>query len=232
MIRNNNKQHVLTTICSLNKSLFNAKLKGKLISSEIYILNIIYNMLVKCETSLTKDNIKQLSLLYNHIFYNYSNICKKYDIDSSLNKSTPIFKQNNTINTNTSPSFKYINYWQESNTATTFEDIKILVSNPTYPESKPHDSYSNFEIGKTITYSNIGRICFVLRDTLPSDEYSLYDILDNNITSSFSRYYDTTNKYILFVSNSIYSYGDILFKIKKTGTDFSVFNNIFNNIFS
>ena len=228
MIRNNDKQHFSSVYCSLNKSFVNAKIFGKLITSEIYILDSIYKLLTKCNDSLTEENKKKLSLLYNHVFYNYSNICKSYDILKVNSK----FKQNSSLGSNTTPSFKYINYWQETDYDTTFEDVKVLVQDPTYPESKSHDTYNNFEIGKVISYTNIGRICFVLKETLPSDEYSIYDILDNNITSSFSRHYDITNKYILFVSNNIYSYGDILFKIKKTGTDFSVFNNIFNNTFS
>jgi len=232
MIRNNDKQHVLTTICSLNKSILNAKLKGKLISSEIYVLTSIYNLLTKCTDSLTEIDKNKLSLLYNHIFYNYSNICKRYDINSSLNKSTPVFRQNNVSTSSTVPSFKYINYWQEIDYSTTFEDVKTLVLDPSYPESKFHDSYGNFENGITITYSNIGRICFVLKDTLYTENYAIYDILDNNISDSFSRHYDTTNNYILFVSNNIYSYGDMFIKIKKINNDFSIFNDIFNNIFS
>lgn len=231
MIRNNDKQHLLTTICSLNKSIFNAKLKGSLISSEIYILNSIYNLLTKCSNSLTEDNKNKLSLLYNHVFYNYSNICKTYDINSSLTKSTPIFTQNNSSSTSNVPSFKYINYWQEQNYDTTFENIKILVEDPLYPESKPHATYEVFEAGLLIPYNNIGRICFVLKDTVYNENYAIYDILNNDITPSFYRYYDEVNKYILFVSTNIYSYGDITLKIKKIDNDFSIFNNIFNNIF-
>lgn len=215
MIRNNNEQHILTTICSLKKSLLNAKLKGKLLSSEIYVLNIIYNLLLNCENSLGEDNKKKLSALYNYIFYNYSNICKRYDISSSLNKSTPIFKQNSSTITSTIPSSKYINYWQEVSYNTTFEDVKVLASNPAYPQSKLKATYDNFILGITISYTNIGRICFVLEDTVVTDDYRIYDILKNDVTSIFDIFYDEVNKYHIFVSKNIYSYGDIFFTINK-----------------
>ena len=66
---------------------------------------------------------------------------------------------------------------------------------------------------------------------MEADDY--YNKAEGLATKHWYDYiYDTTDKYTVFISNNIYSYGDILFKIKKTGTDFSVFNNLFNNIFS
>lgn len=209
MIRNTEKQHLKSIICSLNKSFIQATIHGKLKSSQIYMLNTIYNLLTKCENSMSTNNINKLSLLYNNVFYSCPQICKEYVV-----KSTSTFTQNNSDNTLTSKTF--IHYWQETDYFTTFEDIKTLIENPIYYGLKPHDSYNVFNIGKTISYTNIGKTCFLLKNTLLLNEYSIYDILDNDVTESFLKHYDTINSNTLFVSKNIYAHGNILFKIKNT----------------
>lgn len=210
MIRNNDTNHFISVVSSLDKSYINGKLNGILNTSDIYLLNTIYNFLIKFTDSLTADQINQLSLLYNSIFYNSKNICKTYDINSSLINNKKLFTQNALIKTNSLPSSRFIEYWQEEVITNEIADIIPEISN----RIKQQDTYEHFTEGKIINYSNIGRICFLLNDET-SINYSIIGELNSDVTALFNIQYISSLNAVLVVSQNIYSHGDIYIKIIK-----------------
>ena len=233
MIRNNDNDHFISVVGSLDKSYLHAKTYGKLNTSEIYILNTIYNILNNF-TNLTASQKNSLSLLYNHIYYNSSNICKTYSINSNLINSKKSFIQNALIKARTIPSNSSSNiiyYWQEEDLNTTIEDIIPLTYNSSFFTSKSSDTYDNFEnIGKTINYSNVGRIGFYATES-DNKSFIVTDILNNDVTNIFDIIYLSDSNATLFVSKNFYSNGNIFFKFKQTTELNIIFDTQFNNIF-
>jgi hypothetical protein len=130
------------------------------------------------------------------------------------------------------PKVTKIYYWQEQSYLTTINDIILLLTTTNYFTNKLFDTYSNFEnVGKTINYSNLGRICFY---ALESDDYKfvITDILNNDVTDIFDIVYLTEFNSTLFVSKDFYTPSDIFFKFTQTNIlNDSIFDIEFNNIF-
>jgi hypothetical protein len=108
-----------------------------------------------------------------------------------------------------------IYYWQEESYTTTIENIILLVDDEGYFTNKLSDTYNNFKnTGKTITYEDLGRICFY---AVKSDNknFKITDILNNDITDIFDIEYVVDLNSTLFVSKDFYSPSDIFFKIIK-----------------
>ena len=207
MIEINEKNHTSTVISSLNKIYNLGKINGKLDSINLYILNIIYKLLDGCCLHLTSVEIKQLLNLYNTIYFYSSEICHNNLLESYNPAYKPLFFQAETTDCNNYPVFENIYYWQETNTQYNIGDVALLI---------PVDE------------------CFAILDTLPTDTYKIYDIINNDITHMFEKRFVNDINTILFMSNSLYSHSITNIKIKKTTDifDIGVFNNIFNNIFN
>lgn len=110
--------------------------------------------------------------------------------------------------------FNYpVYYWQLNNTVDTIIDVIPLISDA-YLATKPVDSFKNFNQGKIIEYTLIGRIVFTIKNA-DSLNFILMDSLGNDITDQFDTYYDSVNKFALFVSMINYSYGNVYFKFKQ-----------------
>ena len=224
------KNHLGVLISSIDKIYKKAQLHGKLETKEIYYLNIIFKLLNKLELTNSQNN--QLINFYNKLSFYSNNICppkviKKY-------QTTPKFKFEQAENTdcNNYPKNKAILYWQElytlDNTA-----ITDLVDNTNYLVDKPSDTYENFEIGKNIDYTKVGKIVFL---ALESDnrEFVVTDVLNNDVTHTFTLTYLPQLNATLFISDNIYAHGTMFFRFKKLPTELNqqIFNNIFNNIFA
>ena len=136
----------------------------------------------------------------------------------------------NTIPLQSTPTKIY--YWQEESYLTTIEDIQPLTYNEEYFTDKLFDTYDNFEnIGKTINYENIGRICFYATES-NDQQFIITDILNNDVTDIFDIVYLSDSNNTLFVSKDFYTPSDIYFKIIKTNTlNNLIFDIEFNNIF-
>lgn len=210
MIRNNDNNHLISVLNSLIKSYNKATIYGELNISNINILNIIYNILTNFKDSLTFEESNYLSLLYNQIYYTSEDICKVNVTHDSLISSNQYFIQNSSSETITQPSYKYIEYWQEDSITNTITEIIPEINN----RVKQNDTYENFSNGKTITYSNIGRICFLLNQET-STNYSIIGELNSDVTSLFQLQYIPELNAVLIVSDNIYSHGDIYIKIIK-----------------
>jgi hypothetical protein len=215
MLRNNQKEHTLTTYGSLNKSFNNAIVFGKLNSTDIYVLDAMYKLLTRCKESLTTSEIDMLTLLYNDLFYKSMDICKTYPKITISNQSKTSKFQNSSISTNTTPSINYISYWKETDLTIDFEELKVLVQDSNYLTPKSKNTFSNFSKGLNLIFNNFGRICFYLPDNDSFERFKIYDILNNDITEMFDVYSDYDNRYKVIMSKNIYAYGDIYIKIIK-----------------
>lgn len=133
-------------------------------------------------------------------------------------------------------------YWQLDNTEDTITEVIPLITEP-FLTTIPNDPFTTFEMGKIVSYTDIGRICFAIAPTQVQD-FIITDSLNNDITDAFDIDYNPTLDLALFVSKAVYSYSSIYFKFKKTGiitcqqfsenTDDTngIFDDTFNDIFN
>jgi hypothetical protein len=229
----NEKSHYSTIISSLNKQYKQSKIGKSITPNDIYLLNIIYKLLIDDIVELTDNEKKQLLTLYRTILYNSKYICYSNYICNTYIKTKDKTIQANKEDCNNIPnvSINNIYYWQEEDLNTTIEDIIPLTYTEGYFTNKLFDTYSNFEnIGKTITYTNIGRIAFYATES-NNQSFIITDILNNDVTDIFDIIYLSDSNSTLFVSKNFYSYGNIFFRFKQTTELNIIFDVQFNNIF-
>ena len=104
-------------------------------------------------------------------------------------------------------------YWQLDNTDQDITNVIPLITVP-FLAGLPKVPFADFEIGKIITYTEIGRICFAISPTQVQD-FVITDSLNNDITDAFDVDYNVELNLALFVSKAVYSYSTIYFKFKK-----------------
>ena len=104
-------------------------------------------------------------------------------------------------------------YWQEIYTLNNSQ-ITELIDDTSYLTDKPSDTYENFEIGKNIDYTKVGKIVFL---ALESDtvNYIIKDVLNNDVTHTFNISLIPQLNATLFISDNNYSHGIMNFKIIK-----------------
>ena len=227
------KVHYSTIISSLNKQYSQSKLGISITPNDIYLLEIIYKLLNDNYIEISKDEKKLLLNIYRNILYKSKHVCySNYNCNVYSNFKNKTIQADKTDCNNIPNVSKYnIYYWQEEDLNTTIEDIIPLTYNNGYFVNKSSDTYDNFEnIGKTISYSNIGRICFYATES-DNKSFIVTDILNNDITNIFDIIYLADSNATLFVSKNFYSYGNIFFKFKQTTELNIIFDVQFNNIF-
>lgn len=229
MIEINEKNHTAIVIGSLDKIYNNSKITGILRSNDVYILEAIYKLLSGCTTSISQLQKRTLISLYNTTLNTSKFACKSsaLKVNDYILKSK--FTQANYNDCNTMNNLQKVYYWQEFNTLVTESEIIDNVNINGYLQTKLFDTIPVFNIGKTIPFTNIGLISLAITNSLETDNYRIYDILNNDVTESFNRTY-LNNKTILFVSNNIYSFGNLFIKLTKS-TPF-IISNIFTNQFT
>jgi len=214
MLSINEKSHISTVIGSLDKIYREAKMYGQLYPMDIYYLDVIYHLLEGCNISLSDKQRSCLITLYNKLSFDSKYICpitpyKKYKFTKQ-----PVFIQAESNDCNTYSKSDKIFYWQELDYNSSFDFIEIAVDDSGYLTDKLSDTYTNFELGKDIEYSNIGRICFLAMES-ETLNFEIRDFDNNNITDAFTIVLIPVIKATLFVSKNIISHGNINFKIKK-----------------
>ncbi len=104
-------------------------------------------------------------------------------------------------------------YWQLTNR---IDDINTVIPLITvnYLGIQPQDKFVNFEIGKVIVYTNIGRIVFAVTvtDVTP---IKIFDEMGNNITAFFDTHYDAILKLQLYVSKDFQSYSNMFIRLER-----------------
>ena len=205
------KNHLGVLIGSIDKIYKKAQTVGKLESKEVYYLNIIYKLLNNSELTNSQNN--QLITFYNKLSFYSDNICPPKVIKKYQTTPKPKFEQAEVTDCNTVVSNKSILYWQEVYTLNNSQ-ITDLVDNTNYLIDKPSDTYENFEIGKNIDYTKVGKIIFL---ALESDtvNYIIKDVLNNDVTHTFNISLIPQLNATLFISDNNYSHGIMNFKIIK-----------------
>ena len=205
------KNHLGVLIGSIDKIYKKAQMVGKLESKEVYYLNIIYKLLNNLELTNSQNN--QLITFYNKLSFYSDNICPPKIIKKYQTTPKPKFEQAEVTDCNTVISNKSILYWQEVYTLNNSQ-ITNLVDDTNYLIDKPSDTYENFEIGKNIDYTKVGKIVFL---ALESDtiSYIIKDDLNINVTHTFEITLIPHLNATLFISDNNYSHGIMNFKIIK-----------------
>lgn len=206
------KSHLSVLISSIEKIYKKAQINGQLNIKELYYLNTIYKLLNNVE--LTNDQNNKLISLYNQLTYYSDNICPPKIIKKYQTTSKPKFEQAETTDCNTYAANKAIYYWQEPYSLNE-ADILLLLENPSYLADKAFDTYPNFDVGKNIDYTDIGKLVFVAIDANTTD-LKIYDALNNDVTHTFDKTLYPIANGVIFISQNIYSHQNINFKIKET----------------
>jgi len=231
----NEKSHYSTIISSLNKEYKKTKIGKSITPNDIYLLDVVYNLLQGCCLELSDIETKKLLKIYNTVLHTSKIICNNnYQEIYQMSKKDKFIQAEKT-DCNTiplQPTIDKIYYWQEELYTTTIDDIIPLTYTEGYFTDKLFDTYSNFEnIGKTINYEYLGRICFYATE---SNDYKFIvtDILNNDVTNIFDIIYLSDSNDTLFVSKDFYTPSDIFFKFTQTNVlNDSIFDIEFNNIF-
>jgi hypothetical protein len=211
MITINVKNHLGVLIGSIEKIYKKAQISGKLESVDIYYLNIIYKLLNNSELTNTENN--KLIDFYNKLSFYSENICPPKIIKKYQTTPKVVFEQAENTDCNTVPMNKSILYWQEVYTLNNSQ-ITELVDDTNYLVNIPSDTYENFEIGVNIEYDKVGKILFL---ALESDtvNYIVKDVLNNDVTHTFTITLIPQLNATLFISDNNYSHGTMNFKIIK-----------------
>ena len=213
----NEKSHYATLISSLNKEYKKTKTGKSINPIDIYLLDIVYNFLYGTNLALSVIEVKKLLKIYNTILHNSNIICNNNYQEVYQMSKKDVFIQAEKIdcnNTPIKPTISKIYYWQEESYLTTIENIGRFTYNNEYFSDKLYDTYSNFEnIGKTINYEFLGRICFYATES-NGKQFIITDILNNDVTDIFDIEYLSESNNTLFVSKDFYTPSDIFFKFK------------------
>ena len=214
----NEKAHYSTLISSLNKEYKKTKLAKTLTPNDIYLLDIVYNLLQGCCLELSDIETKKLLKIYNTLLHSSKIICNNNYQEVYQMSKTDKFIQAEKTDCNTipiQPKVTKIYYWQEQSYLTTITDILPVLTSTNYFTNKLFDTYSNFEnTGKTINYPYLGRICFYATES-DNKSFIITDVLNNDVTDVFDTNYSSTLNNTLFVSKDFYTPSDIFFKLKQ-----------------
>lgn len=210
-ITDNNHSLVLNT--SLKKIFNKARLKGKLTPEDLYIFNILYNLISECNITISYEQKKQLECLYRTLYNNSNDICKVKGVKGyEVNLDSKFIVADKNEQSVTVP-VSLIAYWQEP-LDVTYQEILDLIDTGTYTQTKPAATKKAFAEGVEIEYTDIGLIVFSLNCSEENTKYTIYDVLGNDVTAGFLSYFNEDLGLRIYISINIYSMGTIKFKIK------------------
>ena len=213
----------ITTILAyyfIDSSLYNKNLDNVAISMNCNTSEKIFCYLAKqmvTGDSDTKRLFLQIVGMYYLSFY-YTDLDLSIDTEESsyINnkyKSTKILKCLKNMGMIIAPPIASVYYWQLSNMVDDIADI-IPIFTLSYLNNRPNELLSVFEQGKVVNYNNIARIAFAIRKVQISD-FVVTDVLNNDITDEFDKYYFSSTETWLFVSKLVYSNSNMYFKFKQ-----------------
>lgn len=210
-----NINHTSVINSSLNKIYNKALINGKLKSIDLYVLNLLYKILNNTNLTISIEEKNKLIDYYNNLLVGTKDLCNlqfvyQYKINNIDNTYQADFTDCNEFN-----SFSKIYYWQEDFINNNITNVASDILLPNYLNDKLFDTYVNFNNGLSINYNLIGGICFLGTNTLSTDNITIVDYLNNDVTHTFVKTYIPQLKYTLFVSQNIFSQGEIKLKIKK-----------------
>lgn len=103
-------------------------------------------------------------------------------------------------------------FWQIDDLFEDIDDIIPIFGN-TYLADKQVVDFQEFEQGKIVTYTTVGRVAFAIKET-DIQNFLIMDSLGNDVTDEFDNHYFNTERTILFVSKIPYSHSNMFFKFK------------------
>jgi hypothetical protein len=103
-------------------------------------------------------------------------------------------------------------YWQANDPSKTSTQMLNEANVPGYIVSQSSDLFDVFEAGKLIEYADVGRIAFCVDNPTGPNNYYLYDVIGNNVTSGFIRTILSPTQ-VLYVSINPYSVGPMLIRL-------------------
>lgn len=235
MIEINESNHASIANASLKKIYNQARIKGKLDSVDLYILDVLFKHINDCNIELTHDQKKKLQCIYRIIYNTSPDICKVSKISGFKNPKkivTPFIVAEST-DCPTIVVKNKIYYWQEPTPFTERVDIVTAIVEDDYLADKPFTTDSAFTFAIDIPLESIGRVAIAFNPGYTADSFIIKDILGNVVTHAFTRDNITSIDTVLFTSENVHSIGMLTFTVIDTpgNTDTQIFNNVFNNIF-
>lgn len=216
MLDINEQSNTSTILNSLDKIYNKAKIKGKFKSINLYVLNIIFKLLNNESLELTDCQRKDLVDLYIKIYFGSENICNNITITKCFIQSPTPFVQEQSTSCTEHEEFDDIYYWQEP---TYDENETETILETGFFDNKLFDSKANFINGVDCTFNDVGKLFFAILNTQESNNYRIFDVLNNDITHTFTKLYSEPINAIIFVSNNLYSYSITNLKIKIVGVN-------------
>lgn len=203
--------HISNMITSLDKNFKNIYLGKPLKMSELYLYDIIFNFLEGCYSKLSSKQSRELLHMYNRLPSLSDQVCRSFVKQEFQNRPKFIQAEREDIINNGNTWKVY--YWQDNNVANTPTDIYNQTLTAGFFNNKSYLSYNVFNLGVKVDYTAVGKIAFEI--VSPGDEtFQIFDILRNDVTDGFQRFYNPTTKNVTFVSILNYAHGNIEFKIK------------------
>lgn len=206
--------HALTLNSSIAKIHKKARLNGKLNAVDLYLLNVLYDLLYTCGLELTHEQRKKAEKVYRSIYNCSDDICKVTEIKGYTTKFESKFVVQEITDQNIIPVVAKVSYWQEPLGVDSTEILDLIATN-TYVNTKPSKTKEEFLNGVDINYQDIGLIVFVINCNKESDQYEIFDYNGFDVTDAFNSFFDEDLELRIFISKNIYSYGIMEFKIKK-----------------
>jgi hypothetical protein len=214
MVEISEKSHIPILISSLDKAFNQGLLGRKIYTNDLYLLDIIYNLLNGCCLELSNSERKILIDLYYKLYLKSKQICPAPIINQYQLTPKNKFLQAEKGDCCDFDLGDKIFYWQEDSLTSNINNILPLVDDTDYLDDKNYDTYEVFNNGKEIPYTNIGRIVFLTLGSYDAN-FKIYDIDNNDITEQFNIEIVPAINSKLFVSLNVFSHGNIKFKIKK-----------------
>lgn len=217
----------------MNKLYNQSRMKGKLESVDLYMLNVLFKYLHVCDLDLTDAQKKKLKCIYRILYNTSKDICK-VKLEGTKFQDRPKFVVPVQGGVVVPPVVSKVYYWQEPTPLTEYPDIIDAIINDDYLADKPFTTKALFEFGIDIPLTHIGRIAFAFDPGFPSSGFKITDFLGNDITHAFTKNNITSLDIVLFTSDFIYAYGNLNVHVIETpgDPDIDIFNNVFNNIFA
>lgn len=103
--------------------------------------------------------------------------------------------------------------WQYDDLLTDITDAENITQE--ILNTKDFNDAIDFADGKMMNYTNIGRIGFAIQQS-ENNQYKIYDILNNDITNIFDKYYNEDMKTDFFVSKEYIVHSSVYIKIENT----------------
>lgn len=227
------KADLVTLILSyfhLNTPVYNPFLQSVItvlsctIDEQIYCYEL--SKIIKGEGNLDNLLLKTISMYYLSFYYTDLGIAgdeeeKIYTSDKY--KSSKILKCiqklgvdiSDIIDEVVNPTRGNVYFWQGNGTQEDVSDILPLISEA-YLDTKPFDTYINFETGREVDYSQVGRYVFFIEETGEFDDILIRDYLLSDVTGLFDIVFIPYLSGTLVVSKDFYIPSTQFFKFKIT----------------